>query len=131
MSIKNLTKSGLILFFLVVMNITIFNQSNKSVEHIQEPLKYEVTVSVFMVPLFVLDSKGNPVYDLNQDELKLYVNGVQVKIADFERFVFSEDREITRTITKHTTKQHIKKQKERVKFIIIDSTFNSFYGFRR
>lgn len=131
MSIKNLTKTSLMLFFLIVMNITIFNQSNQSVEQIQEPLKYEVTVSVFMVPLFALDSRGNPVYDLNQDELKLYVNNIPVKIADFERFVFSEDREITRTITKHKTKQHIKKQRERVNFIIIDSTFNSFYGFRR
>ncbi len=131
MSIKNLTKSGLILFFLVVMNITIFNQSNKSVEHIQEPLKYEVTVSVFMVPLFALDPKGNPVYDLKQNELELYVNGVQVKIADFERFEFSEDQEYTKTIARDQTKQHIKKQRERVKFIIIDSTFNSFYGFRR
>ncbi len=89
----------------------------------EEPLKYSIYVNVKLLPVFALDSDGNPVFDLKKEEMELYVNEKPYKIAHFKRFDFEST-----TIEKQ---EIIPKENERVVFIILDSMFNSSAGFRR
>src|SRR5512141_1440242 len=49
------------------------------------PLEESVSVSYVMVPFTVLGSKGNPITDLRQKEVRLFVDGVPVKSDMFEK----------------------------------------------
>jgi VWFA-related protein len=97
----------------------------------QEPLKYEVSVEAVLVPLFAVDASGSPVYDLEQEELALYVNGRPVEITYFKRYEFEYDKEITQKTTVREEKRTIIEPPDRVIFIIIDSVFNTSNGLRR
>ena len=97
----------------------------------QEPLHYDVAVTVKVVPIFAVDARGNPVYDLAEDELELFVNGSAVPIADFQRYTVDEVREAEGETGTGRAEPEPLKQKERVVFIIMDSIFNSQYGWRR
>jgi hypothetical protein len=97
-----------------------------------EPIKHEVSVSRMLIPFYAYDSNGNPVYDLKQEELRLYINGEEVKITDFNRTVFAYDWETTKKVK--VTERKIKPAppvQERVVFLVIDTMFNSFYGIKR
>ena len=89
----------------------------------EKPLEYSIYVNVKLLPIFALDSDGNPVFDLKKEEMELYVNEIPFKIAHFKRFDFESS-----TIEKQ---EIIQKENERVVFIILDSMFNSRTGFRR
>jgi VWFA-related protein len=99
----------------------------------QEPLRYDVAVDVKVVPVFAVDAEGNPVFDLTQAELELFVNDRPVAIADFQRYTFEDIQEIEKKVKTGEKGAEAKplKQTERVVFIIIDSIYNSHYGFRR
>ncbi|MDQ1351988.1 MAG: hypothetical protein QG657_2294, partial [Acidobacteriota bacterium] len=98
----------------------------------QEPLKYDVSVDAMVVPLFVVDSAGNPVFDLKQEELQVFANDRPMESIYFNRFEFAYD-------TETTAPQNIAEDKkgpafklpDRIIFIIIDSVFNSSSGLRR
>jgi len=49
-----------------------------------EPYKILVPVNLITTPVTVYDSGGQFVYDLQQDEFKIYDNGAQQKIASFD-----------------------------------------------
>jgi VWFA-related protein len=51
----------------------------------QPPLKYEVSVTLKLVQVYVTDKDGKPVRDLTKDEFKLTDNGKPVTISAFER----------------------------------------------
>ncbi len=51
----------------------------------QPPLKYEVTVTLKLIQVYVTDKDGKPVRDLTKDEFKLTDNGRPVTISAFER----------------------------------------------
>ena len=89
----------------------------------EESLKYSIYVNVKLLPVFALDSNGDPVFDLKKEEMELYVNEKPYKIAHFKRFDFESS-----TIEKQ---EIIPEENERVMFIILDSMFNSRTGFRR
>lgn len=92
---------------------------------------HNVSVDVMIVPMFAVDSKGNPVHDLKQEELELYVNGEPVNISQFFKLTF-DHQQVTRLVAKDTGKQLlVRHTPERFVFIIIDSVFNSFHGYRR
>jgi hypothetical protein len=38
-------------------------------------LKYEVAVHAQIIPMFAIDSLGNPIFDLKKEDLELWVNG--------------------------------------------------------
>ncbi len=105
----------------------------------QEPLKYEVAVNVIVVPIFAVDSKGQPVYDLKEEELELFVNDEPVDIAFFRRYEFENEEEVSEVAKKEPAEGEVQRKPsqvysgagERVKFIIMDSMFNSSQGFRR
>jgi VWFA-related protein len=96
----------------------------------QNDIKYEVSVDAMLVPLFAVDTNGNPVYNLRQEELILHINGKPVGISTFKRYEFEYGTTITKKISPKEIKP-IVKPPERAIFIIIDSVFNSSDGLRR
>ncbi len=123
---KKWSKPGA-LFFLLCLTIPVFAQE-------QEPLKYEVSVKAMAVPIFAVDTKGNPVYDLKEEEIQLYVNGKPFKILLFNRYGFEYEEEITEKVKPETVDKIAKplqKIPERYLFLIIDSVFNSLSGLQR
>ncbi len=84
----------------------------------QDRLKYEVSVEVQVIPLFALDSRGLPVYDLAKEDLRLFINGKAVPTAAFNRYNLEQIEEKVRTPHRYV-------------FIIIDSIFNSTAGLKR
>ena len=122
MSIKNLSLKILIFLLLFLLTMALAAQ---------EPLRYDVAVSVKVVPIFAVDPKGNPVYDLAQEELEIYVNGRAVTIADFQRYTFQDSIEIDKQIKKKQSVTQPRGKTERVVFIILDSIYNSQYGWGR
>ncbi|MCX6583569.1 MAG: hypothetical protein NT166_25630 [Candidatus Aminicenantes bacterium] len=97
------------------------------------PLKYDVSVDAMAVPLFVVDSTGDPVFDLKQEELQVFANDRPMEIIYFNRFEFAYEKETTATqnIAGEEKKAPELKLPERIIFIIIDSVFNSASGLRR
>jgi VWFA-related protein len=55
----------------------------------QEDLQQEVTVTVKLVQIYVVDKEGNPITDLSQSDFELYDNGKPVKITEFEKHILS------------------------------------------
>ena len=51
----------------------------------QPPLKYEVSVTLKLIQVYVTDKSGKPVRDLTREEFKLTDNGRPVTISAFER----------------------------------------------
>jgi VWFA-related protein len=44
---------------------------------------YEVDVTVQLLPVFAVDKKGNPVYDLKKQDIEFYVDGKPTEIVSF------------------------------------------------
>src|SRR5512136_2377037 len=51
----------------------------------QPPLKYEVSVTLKLIQVYVTDKSGRPVRDLTKNEFTLMDNGKPVTISAFER----------------------------------------------
>src|SRR5512137_1885732 len=51
----------------------------------QPPLKYEVSVTLKLIQVYVTDKDGKPVRDLTKDEFRLTDNGRPVVLSEFER----------------------------------------------
>ena len=51
----------------------------------QPPLKYEVSVTLKLIQVYVTDKSGKPVRDLTKEEFKLTDNGKPVAFSAFER----------------------------------------------
>ena len=97
----------------------------------QEPMeKHKISVDAMLIPVFAVDLKGNPVFDLEKEEFKLFVNNKPIEIMSLLRFTFEEDMEVEKTV-KVKRKIIAKERTERFIFIIMDSVFNSFHGYRR
>jgi VWFA-related protein len=89
-------------------------QQQTAADH--EALEYEISVRAQLVPLFVVDNAGNPVYNLKQEELELYVDGKPFDIIFFNSFRL----EVEETDEQSQAKRKIRVP-ERINFIIIDS----------
>jgi VWFA-related protein len=97
--------------------------AQESAKNEEDSLNYQVDVSVKLLPVFALDANGNPVYDLEQQDMELYVNGEPRDIAYFKRYDFESN-----TIEK---RQKVQDERERVVFIILDTMFSTNTGFKR
>jgi hypothetical protein len=130
MILKNhvfLIKKMLLCILIVFLGIPFFAQDQDP----QEPLKYKVLVNAMAVPLFVVDTNGNPVFDLKKEELQLSVNNKPVDILEFRRYEFTHDQKIKEEIEVGETDNISQPAQDRVLFIILDTMFNSLTGFRR
>ncbi len=111
-------------------------------------LRYNVRVNAQVVPIFAVDSKGNPVYDLKEEEIILYINRKPYKILQFTNYKLEEEeeevekkkgktrREPVTPVTKEGVKIREERRKlkvkapERINFIILDGISNSMSGVR-
>lgn len=116
-----------LLISLLTFNITALAQPQDS----QEALKYRVAVNVMVVPIFAVDKKGNPVYDLKEDEIKLFVNDEPTGIMAFKRFEFGHEEKIVKKTESGETIEVAQAPTDRFIFIILDTMFNSLTGFKR
>ncbi|MCX6583504.1 MAG: hypothetical protein NT166_25295 [Candidatus Aminicenantes bacterium] len=98
-------------------------EARESTKTTDDALSYQVDVNVKLLPVFALDAAGNPVFDLEQGDMELYVNGEPRGIAYFKRYDFE-----TSTVEK---RKMVPEEKERVIFIILDTMFISATGFKR
>jgi len=65
----------------------------------QEPMeKHKISVDAMLIPVFAVDLKGNPVFDLEKEEFKLFVNNKPIEIMSLLRFTFEEDMEVEKTV---------------------------------
>src|SRR5512137_2005867 len=51
----------------------------------QPPLKYEVSVTLKLIQVYVTDKSGKPVRDLTKEEFRLTDNGQPVTLSAFEK----------------------------------------------
>jgi len=63
--------------------------TQQQADKLQKPLQHEVTVTIKLIQVIVMDKKGNPVTDLRKDEFVLFDNGEEKKLTEFERHVLS------------------------------------------
>lgn len=107
----------LIFLFLLFSSMLLISQD--------DPLKYNISVDVKLIPLFAIDKDGDPVFNLGKDDLELYINGKPVEISYFKRLDFESS-----TVRKESGSKS-QESSMRVIFIILDSMFTSRNGFRR
>jgi hypothetical protein len=124
---RNFVNKVFIFYLVLFLSCSFFSLNS------QEPLKYRVSVDVMVVPVFAVDGRGNPVYDLKQEELKLIINDKPVKILDFRRFQFTQETKVKEKIEPEIEVQpgESAQGQDRVLFVILDTMFNSLTGFRR
>lgn len=115
-------KTILTIIVTLVLGMTPFTLYSQEDNTDQEPLSYKISVNVKLLPVFALDKKGNPVFDLEKEEIELLVNGKPYDITYFKRYNFESS-----SIEK---KEIVPEVKERVVFIILDTMFNSNKGYR-
>lgn len=58
-------------------------------------LAYEVNVSAQLVPIYAVDKKGNPVFDLKQKEITLYADGKPMEVIYFNGYRVEEQERVT------------------------------------
>ncbi len=126
-----ITKKILSAFLIVLLGIPFFAQTTQESIDPNETLKYRVAVNVMVVPVFAVDRKGNPVYDIKQEELQLYVNDEPTDILLFKRYEFGHEQKIKETVESGEPVEAVEQSQDRVIFIILDTMFNSLTGFRR
>jgi hypothetical protein len=120
------------IFFLSAIFFYFVTSTVNGQEH--QKLEYDVGVTARIVPVFAVDAKGNPVFDLNKQDILFYVNGKHVPFI-FERYTF--DLETEMNTERHTSRPDNADKptpytgNRRVIFIVIDAMFNSKTGLKR
>lgn len=69
--------------FFCILLLTFSASSAQQVEN-QEELRYEVSVTLKLIQVYVTDKSGNPVRNLRMEDFILYDNGKRMAITDFE-----------------------------------------------
>ncbi|HLP62072.1 MAG TPA: hypothetical protein VK186_24745, partial [Candidatus Deferrimicrobium sp.] len=85
----------------------------------QERLEYELSVDVRLVPVFAVDSRGNPVYDLQKEEVELYAEGKPADIFYFNSYQVDAHEKNNPDENEPATEPV--KSPERINFIILDT----------
>lgn len=102
--------------------IAILPGDARSQDQGHKKLEYEVSVSAQLVPVLAVDGKGNPVYDLKQEELELIVNGKPTGIIFFNGY------RLDMTEASRARKRVIPvkaKIPERLHFIVLDTMISN------
>lgn len=123
----NLKSKETAIFFLVLwisLTNTLFSQQEENSN--RESIEYQIEVEAQVIPFFAVDKRGEPVYNLEEKDIELFINKKSFPIASFSRYKFESDR----SLLKDKASQVIK-YPERFVFIIIDTIFNSKQGLKR
>jgi VWFA-related protein len=124
---KKNNSGGMFILFLILT--LCFSIPSFPREEDQEAIKHEVSVTRVLIPLFAYDSRGNPVFDLKMEDIRLFVNGKAVEISDLNLMQFEYSQEITKTVKEKRGPTTV--SGNRIVFMIVDTMFNSIYGIRR
>ena len=114
-------------FITVVITGLVLTGINGYAYQEHERLEYEVNVNAINIPVFAVDSKGDPVFDLRQDEIELTVNKKLFTIANFNAYQVEEQKRVN----KEEGKMEVMKAEARVNFIIFDALSNSATGLKQ
>ena len=138
---KTVEKKRIIFCLTCLLSFGLFPGQTSQIQH--DPLHYDVQVNAQVIPIFAVDKKGNPVYDLKEEEIELYINKKPFKILDFMSCQVTGEvekkgdikGEQMQTVTSKTGEEQRKrkikiKSPERVNFIILDGITNSKSGLR-
>lgn len=117
---KNRVIIGLAILWLISILMPLYSQ-------VQE-LRYNVRVEAKIIPIYAVDDKGNPVYDLRSEEIKLLVNGTAHQRIYFSGYRHEGDQLLQAPGNGHW--QSVPRTPQRIIFIIIDSISNSTGGVR-
>ncbi len=87
-------RSGLACLLLIFLMASApgFPYPAASREQDQEPLRHEVSVTLKLIHVYVVDKKGRPVTNLVKEDFELYDSGREVKITDFERHILEGEK---------------------------------------
>jgi len=99
-----------------------------SKEFFQDPSEHRVAVNVKLLPIFAVDTGGNPVYDLKKEDIELYINDKPVDIVHLKPYEFGKRDKEKET---EEGKEIVKKEPDRVIVLIVDQVFNNWSGIRR
>jgi VWFA-related protein len=116
----------LFLFSAFIFTESLLSQTKNSTSE-QETLQYEVTVTLKLIQIYVIDEEGNPVKDLEKADFDLYDNGKPVKITDFEKHILSIPQKEVQEI-KSATPSEIPFPMNRKFFLFFDFAFNDAAG---
>jgi len=114
--LKRFSFVGFLVLFIFLSGICLHSQQPDP----DKSLRYEVSVRAQLVPIFAVDSQGNPVFDLKQEEIQLYVDGKPFDIIFFKSYQLKSEEEQQVKI-----KSPAVKLPERINFIIIDTLISN------
>ena len=118
-----------IYFFLFSQFIFIeplFPQTKKTADK-QEPLLYEVTVTLKLIHVYVTDKEGKPVTDLTQSDFELYDNRKPVEITEFEKHILTLPEKKAQKI-EPAPRSETPSRMNRKFFLFFDFAFNDAWG---
>ena len=92
----------------------------------QEKLEYDVSVSAQTVPVFAVNKKGQPVFDLKKEDIQFYVGG---KAVDFQLFSYRFNGDPDQQQEAPVEIQS--PDKPRTIFVLVDTVFNDHLGLKR
>lgn len=89
-------------------------------KQVYTPIQHTVTVSGKIVPLYAVDAKGQPVFDLKKEEIRLLVNGKETPVGSLKGYDMSDPKDAPAA-----------NLRGRVIFFIFDSVANTVPGLKR
>lgn len=114
--------------FLLILYGQVSNSAFSQEKKDQEVLEYEVSVILKLVQVYVMDSDGNPVTDLEKEDFELYDNGKLQSITDFEKHILYMPSDKTKHLQKEEIPSHTKLNRKF--FLFFDFAFNSPRGIK-
>jgi len=123
-------KASIALLFFYFALLSLSFPSTQRQEKTQE-LRYEVTVTLKLIQVYVTDKKGNPVMDLGKNDFVIYDNGKKQSITEFERHLLHRPPSET-TVQPETIKESPlpapRELMSRKFFLLFDFAFNNAKG---
>lgn len=124
--------------YLILISLTIlcsqgFSSAKIPQKKTQE-LKYEVSVTLKLIQVYVTDSAGNPVTGLNKDDFLIYDNNKLQKITEFERYALTPSEKIPESpppIKEQAPASSTKDIMNRKFFFFFDMANNNAKGFQK
>jgi hypothetical protein len=116
-------------YFLVLGLTLLFNLI--LLAQVKERNTGESTHSEFRIPLFAIDTGGNPFYDLKKKDLELYINGKRVETKQLIKYFHPKNIQSQEPIRIENESEAISQNPERSIIIVFDAMFSSNYGVKR
>lgn len=125
------------LLFVVSMALTttatLHAQETKVEAKVEE--EYQVSVSAHLIPFYAEDATGEPVFDLKQDEIQLFVNKKPTSLMGLSRFQYDisdvPELQDQTDAQARELKRKIREQQKRFVFVVVDAIFNHATGINR